>query len=67
MLKDKLYSLIHFPYEEKYRDQLELGMVSLNYKSERVIAYVMLVMQLFLILVFTLRPGSILIMLVVWS
>ena len=59
MLKDKLYSLIHFPYEEKYRDQLELGMVSLNYKSERVIAYVMLVMQLFLILVFTLRPGSI--------
>lgn len=47
MLKDKLYSLIHFPYEEKYRDQLELGMVSLNYKSERVIAYVMLVMQLF--------------------
>ena len=59
MLKDKLHSLIYFPYEEKYRDQLELGMVSLNYKSERVIAWVMLVTQIFMILVFTFRPGSI--------
>ena len=59
MLKDKLHSLIYFPYEEKYRDQLELGMVSLNYKSERVIAWVMLITQIFMILVFTFRPGSI--------
>ncbi len=59
MLKEKLHSLIRFPYEEKYRDQLELGMVSLNYKSERTIAFVMLVMQLFMIIVFTFRPGSI--------
>ncbi|MFQ7551376.1 MAG: GGDEF domain-containing protein [Blautia marasmi] len=59
MLKEKLHSLIRFPYEEKYRDQLELEMVSLNYRSERTIAFFMLVMQLFLILVFTLRPGSI--------
>lgn len=56
MLKEKLHSLIRFPYEEKYRDQLELGMVSLNYKSERTIAFVMLVMQLFMIIVFTFRP-----------
>ena len=34
-------------------------MVSLNYKSERVIAWVMLITQIFMILVFTFRPGSI--------
>lgn len=39
MLKEKLHSLIRFPYEEKYRDQLELEMVSLNYRSERTIAF----------------------------
>ena len=59
MLKEKLHSLIRFPYEEKYRDQLELGMVSLNYRSERTIAFLMLVMQLFMIIVFTFRPGNI--------
>lgn len=59
MLKEKLHSLIRFPYEEKYRDQLELGMVSLNYNSERIIACLMLVMQLFMIIVFTFRPGNI--------
>lgn len=59
MLKEKLHSLIRFPYEEKYRDQLELEMVSLNYRSERTIAFFMLVMQLFMIIVFTFRPGSI--------
>lgn len=58
MLKDKLHTLIRFPYEEKYRDQLELGMISTNYKSERVISYIMLVMQIFMILVFLPQPGK---------
>lgn len=55
MLKDKLHFLIRFPYEEN-REQLELGMVSINYKSERIIAYVMLIMQIFMILLFIVRP-----------
>lgn len=56
MLKHKFHTLIQFPYEEKYRNQLELGMISANYKSERIIAYVMLAMQLFMILIFLLQP-----------
>lgn len=59
-LKDKLHFLTHFPYEETYRDQLEYGLISKNYRTERVIAFVMMFMQIFMILVFTLRPGNIL-------
>ena len=58
-LKDKLHFLTHFPYEETYREQLEQGLISRNFRSERVIAFVMLVMQIFMILIFTLRTGNI--------
>lgn len=58
-LKEKLHFLTHFPYEDTYREQLELGAVARNYRSERVIAFVTLFMQIFMILVFALRPGSI--------
>lgn len=58
-LKDKLHSLTHFPYEETYREKLEQGLISENYRSERVIAFAMLFMQIFMILIFTMRPGSI--------
>lgn len=58
-LKDKLHFLTHFPYEETYRERLELGVISSNYRSERVIAFAMLLTQIIMILIFTLRPGSI--------
>lgn len=58
-LKEKLHSLTHFPYEETYREPLEQGLISRNYRSERVIAFAMLFIQMFMILVFTLRTGSI--------
>ena len=58
-LKDKLHFLTHFPYEETYREQLEQGIISRNYRSERVIAFVMMFMQIFMISVFTLRTGGI--------
>lgn len=58
-LKDKLHFLTHFPYEDTYREQLEQGLISRNFRSERVIAFVMLFMQIFMILVFTLRTGNI--------
>lgn len=58
-LKDKLHFLTHFPYEETYREQLEQGLISRNFRSERVIAFAMLFMQIFMILVFTLRTGNI--------
>ena len=57
--KDKLHFLTHFTYEESYREQLELGAITKNYRSERIITYVMLVMQIFMFLVFVLRPGNI--------
>ena len=58
-LKDKLHFLTHFPYEETYRERLELDVISSNYRSERVIAVAMLLIQVIMILIFTLRPGSI--------
>lgn len=58
-LKEKLHFLTHFPYEDTYREQLELGAISRNYRSERVISFVMLFIQIFMILIFALRPGSI--------
>ena len=58
-LKDKLHFLTHFPYEETYRERLELGVISSNYRSERVIAFAMLLTQIIMILIFTLRPGNI--------
>lgn len=58
-LKEKLHFLTHFPYENRYREQLELGVISMNYRSERIIAFVMLLMQIIMILIFLLRPGSI--------
>ena len=59
MLKNKLRSLFYFPYDERYRSQMELEMVARNYRSERVIAYVMLVLQLFMVSVFASRTGGI--------
>ena len=58
-LKDKLHFLTHFPYEEAYRERLEMDVISSNYQSERVIAFVMLFTQIIMILIFTLRPGNI--------
>ena len=58
-LQDIFRSLTHFPYEEKYREQLELDVIAMNYRSERVVAFVIMFMQIFMILTFTLRPGSI--------
>ncbi len=58
-LKDKLHFLTHFPYEETYRGRLELGVISSNYRSERVIAFAMLLLQIIMIIIFTLRPGNI--------
>lgn len=58
-LQDIFRSLTHFPYEEKYREQLELDVIAMNYRSERVVAFVVMFMQIFMILTFTLRPGSI--------
>lgn len=55
----KLRELLRFPYDEACREQLELGVVAMNYRSERTIAYVMLLMQVFMVAVFTLRPGGI--------
>lgn len=54
-----MHFLTHFPYEEIYREQLEQNLISKNYRSERVIAFAMLFIQIFMILVFTLRPGNI--------
>lgn len=51
--------LTHFPYEEKYREQLELDVIAMNFRSERVVAVAIMFMQIFMILAFTLRPGSI--------
>lgn len=59
MIKDKILSFFQFPYEKDIRDQLELGLISLNYKSERFIAYTMLILQLFMILIFSIRSGGI--------
>lgn len=58
-LKDAFRLLIFFPYEEEHRDQLKLEMVNMNFNSERIVAYVMMLMQVFMILVFTMRPGGI--------
>lgn len=58
--KDTLHFLTRFPYQEEYREQLELDVISMNYRSERVIAFTMLIMQVFMILVFASRPGNIL-------
>ena len=32
-LKEKWHFLTHFPYEDTYREQLELGAISRNYQS----------------------------------
>lgn len=58
-LKEEIRYLLRFPYEEAYRERLELDLIALNFRSERIIAYAMLLLQFFMILVFSLRPGSI--------
>ena len=45
-LQDIFRSLTHFPYEEKYREQLELDVIAMNYRSERVVAFVVMFMQI---------------------
>lgn len=58
-LQDILHFLTRFPFEEKYREQLELDVIAMNYRSERLVAVVIMFMQIFMILTFTMRPGSI--------
>lgn len=58
-LQDILRFLTRFPFEEKYREQLELDVIAMNYRSERLVAVVIMFMQIFMILTFTMRPGSI--------
>lgn len=58
-LKSILPSTGAFPYEDEHQKQLELGIISMNYRSERVIAYCILTLQIIMILIFSLHPGNI--------
>ena len=48
-LQDILRFLTRFPFEEKYREQLELDVIAMNYRSERLVAVVIMFMQIFMV------------------